>query len=255
MSLVSMLGVSIAFAACGSSDGKRRAAAAEAGAAGNAGAASSEGGASGGGGGVPASGGKGGTSPAGPAGEGSLGGGAAGADGGGESGGQGGAAGGGYSDQPVPGDTFASPTGSDMANDCLVETTPCKTITYAAAQAAPSHTVWLAGGRFTNVDQPMAATVVTGVRVRARELGNAILQVRLTLLGSHRVEGLVFDGGASNTGNPGIDVTTGTVALEGVAFSGRLATALKISGNAAVTLSPGDVTDYVSGVLAYVDVS
>ena len=250
--MISMLGASVAFAACGSSDERRKVAPGEAGAAGDAGqgAAANEGG-------TPAAGGKGGTSSAGLAGEGTgvggLGAGAAGAAGDGASGGQGGAGGGGYADEPVEGDTFASPTGDDTANTCLVEATPCKTITYAAAQAAPDHTVWLASGTFTSVDQPAAASVVTGIRVRARELGSAIVQVRLNLLGSHRVEGLVFDGGASNNGNPGIDVTTGTVTIEGVAFSGRLATALKISGDAAVTLLPGAVTDYVSAVLAYVD--
>jgi hypothetical protein len=198
-------------------------------------------------------------SSAGQAGERDVGGGAAGIAGEGEpggqggSGGEGGTAGDGYSDQPVVGDTFASPTGSDTANDCSVEVSPCKTITYAASQAAPGHTVWLASATFTIVDQPVAASVVSGVRVRARQLGEAILQVRLALLGSHRVEGLVFDGGPSNTGTPGIDVTTGTVAIEGVAFSGRLGTALKIRGDAVVTLSPGELTDYVSGVLAYVD--
>jgi hypothetical protein len=95
--------------------------------------------------------------------------------------------------------------------------------------------------------------VVDGIRVRARELGAARLQVRLTLLGSHRVEGLVVDGGAANTGNPGIDLTTGTSVLEGVTFSGRLATALKVSGDAVVTVLPGEVTDYLADLLAYND--
>jgi hypothetical protein len=168
-------------------------------------------------------------------------------------GGAGGSTSSAYANEPVDGDTFVSPLGSDTDNDCSVEATPCKTITFAASKAAPAHTVWLASATFSSVDQPLAASVVDGVRVRARELGQARLQVRLTLLGSHRVEGLVVDGGASNTGNPGVDVSTGTVVLEGVAFSGRLGTALKVSGDALVTVLPGGLTDYVADALAYVD--
>lgn len=249
--LLSVLGASVAVSACGSDDGKRRVMGpGDAGAGGGSGEA-----------GANPGGGDGATASAGDAGAASGLGGAGGSGAatlggaGGEVpvGGAGGAAGSGYASEPVEGDTFASPLGNDSANDCKVEATPCKTITFAASQAAPEHTVWLASATFSSVDQPLAASVVDGVRVRARELGKAVVQVRLTLLGSHRVEGLVLDGGASNTGNPGIDMTTGTVVLEGVAFSGRLTTALKVSGDAVVTVLPGEVADYVADVLAYND--
>jgi hypothetical protein len=261
VTLLSVLGASVAVSACGSDDAKRRVMApGDAGAAGGGGEAAAN--PAGGQGATPASAGNGGASSPGLAGEG----GSSAATSGGASGeaavggvatvgGAGGAEGSGYANEPVEGDTFASPLGSDAQNDCSVEATPCKTITFAASQAAPGHTVWLASATFTNVDQPLAASVVNGIRVRAREPGEALLQVRLTLLGSHRVEGLLVDGGASGTGNPGIDVTTGTVVLEGVAFSGRLATALKVSGDAVVTVLPGGLTDYVTDVLFYNDLS
>ncbi len=250
VTMISVLGVSVGVSACGSNDAKRKVmGTGDAGAAGGGGEVGAD--PAGGAGATPANAGTGGANSAGVGGLGAVSsGGLAGETAGG---GAGGAPGSGYASEPVEGDTFASPLGSDTENDCLVEATPCKTITYAASQAAPEHTVWLASATFTNVDQPLAASVVDGIRVRARELGKAVLQVRLALLGSHRVEGLVVDGGPSNTGNPGIDATTGTVVLEGVAFSGRLTTALKVSGDAVVTVLPGGLTDYVTDILAYPD--
>lgn len=240
VAMFSMLAASASFAACGSGDEKRTAAA-------DAGQAGEEHGVGGSHGGVPGDAGSGGAEVAGPAGAGG-----AGAEG---SSGAAGAAGAdpGYADEPVPGDTFASPSGTDVDNDCRVEATPCQTVTFAASQAAPQHTVWLASAAYTSADQPDAASVVDGIRVRARVLGEAVLQVRLTLLGSHRVEGLTIDGGPSNIGNPGIDITTGTVALEGVTFGGRLGTALSVAGDAVVTMSPGGVADYVTDISEYVD--
>lgn len=161
----------------------------------------------------------------------------------------------GYLDAPVAGDAFVSPTGTDTANDCQTEANPCKTIAFAATQAAPGHTLWLLSATFTTTDQTSAANVVDGIRVRARTLGEAIVQVRITLLGSHRVEGLVFDGGASAAGAPGLDMSTGTITLVGVAFAGYLITPLRLSGTAKVTLQPGGLADYNYNLAPQVDSS
>ena len=45
-------------------------------------------------------------------------------------------------------DRFVSTTGSDTANDCLVSTAPCSTVTHAVAQAASGDTVKVAGGQY-----------------------------------------------------------------------------------------------------------
>lgn len=143
---------------------------------------------------------------------------------------------------PIAGDTFASPLGSDMNNTCATESAPCLTVAKAAMQAASGATVWLAPGMFAaeTVNVPM------GLTIRGRTPGMTSLQGRLNLVGG-RIADVTLVQTPSNNGSV-IDVTAGTVELEGVQWKGSypVAPGLKASGASVVTLRPGAVTNYIS---------
>jgi hypothetical protein len=50
---------------------------------------------------------------------------------------------------PVSGDRYVLPAGSDTNNNCTQKTTPCETISYAVDQAAWADTVHIAGGLYS----------------------------------------------------------------------------------------------------------
>lgn len=145
---------------------------------------------------------------------------------------------------PVAGDRFVGPSGSDDANDCQVESTPCLTILHASTAASAGQSIWLLDG----THGATATTIKAGVALRARHAGLAIVPARIKIAGS-TVSGIVFDAG--NGTGAGIDALAGTNLVEGPRFKGRYTTpGLRAQNDAVVTLTTGGVTNYVAETLA-----
>ncbi|MEP7300108.1 MAG: Ig-like domain-containing protein [Caldimonas sp.] len=148
---------------------------------------------------------------------------------------------------PTSGDTYAGPSGVDAGNTTCAQATPCRSIAKAASLAQANKTVWLQDGLYTEAPLATLIDIPAGLTVRALTPGMAVLQQSLVLQGSATVVGIVLDRGPGNNYGSSIQASTGNVTLDGLRFTGLLSSAsppLAISGNAIVTLSPGNVADY-----------
>ncbi len=151
---------------------------------------------------------------------------------------------------PVAGDTYASPTGVDTGNTTCALASPCLAISKAASLAGAGKTVWLADGVYIGTQSDHTAVIPAGLTVRAATVGGATLKLPLQLQGSATVVGLVMDSSGNFAYQNSIIASAGTVVLDAIRFAGLIGTnpPLNLSGTALVTLTPGTVADYSSGL-------
>jgi hypothetical protein len=96
---------------------------------------------------------------------------------------------------------FVATTGNDTANDCLTDSMPCKTITYALTQVAANDTIQIAGGTYNPV---------------LGETFPLTIGINLTLTGSG-ADTTIIDAGRTNRV---LVISGATVAISGVTITG-----------------------------------
>lgn len=147
---------------------------------------------------------------------------------------------------PPPPRYLVGPGGVD-AGDCLA--TPCRTIAYAAAQAAGAGLVVLLDGTYDTATQGTAPiNLPAGTRLVADHPSQATVKCLLVFGAGGDVDGVRIDRRAPGAAaDAGIKATGGTLHLAGVDFAGRFdAGAITATGTAEVTMVPGAVADYTA---------
>ncbi len=124
----------------------------------------------------------------------------------------------------VPGNRYVSGGGNDTLNNCLVKTTPCRTVTYAVGQAANDDTINVAAGVYTeteitlNKDLTLRGGHSPDFSVWNPEAHITIIDAQkkgrvLNIFGGPTVEGFTLQNGATDGSGGGVYISLGSPIL------------------------------------------